>query len=65
MDIGAEAEILSLLDLPTSAPEIWQLLTAQDNASKHVSNGAPQSKSKMSSPGDVLSADARVPMLTA
>ena len=66
MDTGAEGEILSLLDLPTAAPDLWQLMTAPDSSAKHVSNGVTLSKPNLSGPSEAaITSDSQVPMLTA
>ena len=66
MDTGAEGEVLSLLDLPTAVPDLWQLMTERGNNAKHVSNGVTQSKPKLGSPSEAaITSDGRVPVLTA
>lgn len=43
MDTGADAEILSLLDLPSSAPHLWTMLSQPQGSqvqSDKLENGA-------------------------
>ncbi|KAL3132064.1 hypothetical protein ABBQ32_008677 [Trebouxia sp. C0010 RCD-2024] len=55
MDTGADAEILSLLDLPSSAPSIWTMLSSPKNAQ-------PPSD-KMNKTFQDITANAHVPAL--
>ena len=57
METGADAEILSLLDLPSSAPDLWKLMSNPDIAAKQSAKTSHASQ-------EVIAADARVPILS-
>ena len=57
MDTCADVEILTLLELPTRAPDLWQLMTKPDH------NGVTASKAGTASEATIV-ADARVTMLS-
>lgn len=60
MDTGADAEILNLLELPTVAPDLWQMMTTAEvterNSTAHTSKLEQVSS-------DTITTDARVPVL--
>ncbi len=58
METGADAEIMNLLELPSTAPDLWQLLT------QPVSNSAAHASKLGKLSADRISADARVPVLS-
>ena len=57
MDTCADVEILNLLELPTHAPDLWQLMTQPDH------NGVTASKAGTASEATII-ADARVTVLS-
>ena len=57
METGADAEILSLLDLPSSAPDLWKLMSNHSHNEKRSVNTSDSSQ-------ETIAADARVPVLS-
>lgn len=62
MDTGADAEILTLLDLPTIAPDIWKMLTTPNGIDSERNSASHKTLENGS--GDTIAADARVPVLS-
>ena len=58
MDTGADAEVLNLLELPETAPDLWQLM------SKPESNGIVHPNKPDMIASDTIHADARVPVVS-
>lgn len=62
MDTGADAEILNLLELPTVAPDLWQMMTRAEVTD--FKRKAPAHTSKLEQvSSDTITTDARVPVL--
>ena len=62
MDTGADAEILNLLELPTVAPDLWQMMTTAEVTDFERNGTAHTSKLEQVS-SDTITTDARVPVL--
>lgn len=57
MDSGADAEISSLLDLPSSAPGLWTMLSSPQSKPAHAKS------QKMNKSFQDITANAHVPAL--